>query len=133
MHVKLFEVRDDATCIAAIGIRPGAGDLIEEMVGGAVARDKIRTRLETRRFLLGKAGFSGDHHAILFGPLQGGEMHADLYDWAPNPRTMRVAHFMVDRDWATLADGAIIDVRVELGERASPVKSDRLFDWATGE
>lgn len=28
MHVKLFEVRDDATCIAAIGIRPGTTDLI---------------------------------------------------------------------------------------------------------
>lgn len=126
MHVKLFEVRDNATCIAAIGIRPGIGDLIDVTDAGDDA-------LTGRRFLLGKAGLTGDHPAVLFGHLQGGMLHADPYDWPPKPRTMRVAHFMVDRDWATLEDGAVIDVRVELGERAAPVKSDRLFDWATGE
>lgn len=126
MQVKLFEVRDHATCIVAIAIRPGAGDLIEEMVMGASPRAKIRTRLETRRFLLGVAGFSGNGHAILFGNLRGGAMHTDPYAWPPDARTMRAAHFMIERDWNGLEDGAVVDVRVELGERDAPVESDRL-------
>lgn len=120
MHVKLFEVRDNGTCIAAIAIRPGLDD-----IGRYVGVEGADGRLAQRRFLLGKAGFNAPTDAILFGFLDGsGGMHCDPYDWPASPRTMRAAHLMAERDWADLDDGDVLDVRVFLGERETPVESD---------
>lgn len=102
MEVKVIEVQDRATCIAALAIRPGLD---------ASAVDPYQMK-----FLLGKAGFQILHreNCILFGRLEGGKFTTDPYEWGD--RTMQTAHLFIEKHWDALANGSIVDVRVILGE-----------------
>ncbi len=119
MEVKLFEVRDRMTCIAAIAIKPGLAHGI----------DPSSHRGTVLRFLLGKAGWNADHNsnAVLFGQLEGDELKADVYAWPENPRTMRLAHRWVQWHWRDLASGDVIDVRAIEGEEEKPARSDAFY------
>lgn len=112
MIVKLFEIRDDATCIAAIAIK------LQRAVG-------YGDQAAAHNWLLAFAGWWGPTPAILFGKLQGGRLCPDPYDWPDNLRTMRAAHAFAEQHFDVLADGDVIDVRVVLGLRDTPVESNR--------
>jgi hypothetical protein len=107
MITKLFEVRDRATFIPAIGI-------------------ELQPTSEQHAYLLVRAGYSG--HTILFGRLAGGEFCYDSFDW-PN-QTMRTAHEFVRTHWQDLNSGAVICTETIRGERTSPKPSERLSEWA---
>lgn len=123
MQVKLIEVQDRATCIAALAIRPGMP--LDEGQGGY---DGMQLS-----FLLGKCGFDALHAAnmVLFGRLEGGSFTADPYDW--NDRTMQTAHAFIEEHWDTLVNGSIVDVRVILGERPGGMQKSDVYWEPTAE
>lgn len=102
MQVKLFEVRDEATCISAIGIRLAAYELSGR-----------------ERWLLRRTGYG--EPLILFGRTEGGPFANDLYNHSGS-RTMRWAHKIVEENWDILESGAMIDVRAAMG--GEPMESD---------
>lgn len=117
MQVKLFEVRDRATMIAAIAVR-------------ASLADKQGDDLDARRFLLGNAGFNGGgDDVVFFGRLDDMKLTYRTEDWKGS-RTMGAAAAHVAQNFDALTDGQVIDVRVLLGEEAEPARSDRFFGTA---
>jgi hypothetical protein len=107
LSVKLFEIRDAATFIPAIGIRI-------EPYGFEV------TTFE--RYLMRRAGY-GDGFLVLFTRLDGGgESHYDPYGW--KNRTFQVAHDFVAKNWDSLDSGAVVDVEFILGLRPEPKSSE---------
>ena len=49
-----------------------------------------------------------------------------------NRRTMLHAHEHIEREWASLTTGQVVDVRVILGETTEPAISDRLSTPESG-
>jgi hypothetical protein len=117
MEVKLLEVRDRATFIAAIAIR-------------ATFRD------DEERWLLRRAGYAieqiepelkGIEPYILFAPLDGGKP-LEYDPFAQPNRTMSRAHLYAVNNWDTLKSGDVIDVEFILGESTEPKQSERVVD-----
>jgi hypothetical protein len=116
MTVKLFEIRDAATFIAAMATQ-------------------LRSRDEAEFYLLRRAGYSKEQIAfdrprelepyVLLTNLDGrSPCNYDVYNWHGN-RTMQVAHAFIIEHWDTLQSGAVIDVEFILGERPAPKTSER--------
>lgn len=114
MEVKLFEVRDTATCIPVMAIKLGAKNSPES-------------------WLLGRAGYGsndashGDY--VLLAQIDGGhgKITCDPFDWAGS-RTLREAHKFIAAEFDALIPGQVIDVRVLIGESSKPAESDRFAD-----
>ena len=118
MQIKLFEIRDSATCISAIAIRPG----MEGCAPDAEAQAQ-------RRYHLGRTGYMPHHvegsRPVLLGDLNGRQKFCtDPYDWGN--RTWAVAHAHIEEKFDELIDGQVIDVRVLAGEATTPAEPDRL-------
>ena len=127
MEVKCLEVRDRSTFIPVICIRPVPDN-------------------EAQRYLLRRDGYRGDDSetciiliaaqcrgaATVGGGIYAGATLAaidaayDCYDWPANPRTYRVAHAHIAKNWASLADGDVIDVEFILGETRARKVSERV-------
>lgn len=82
-----------------------------------------------QRYLLGRDGYSGtvDEQCVIAIKPQCRGVAYDCYDWNDGARTMKVAHHYIQRNWATLKDGDVIDVQFVLGETTSPKQSERLL------
>lgn len=106
METKLFELRDRATFIPLLCVKPGAG-------GGAPFEAKMAWRFGYR-----------DSRAVIVthmsAPSRG--CHVDPYDWGD--RTFQVAHCYVEEHWDTLKSGDLIDVEFILGEKPTPSPSE---------
>ena len=103
MRIKVLEVRDEGTHIEvfAISTEPSPG----------------------QEYGLQRCGFM-DGQAVIVGYLDGERnSSADPYHWGD--RTMANAHNYIAQHFEDLRDGDVVDVRVILGERAEPVRSDR--------
>jgi len=102
MQLKIFEVRDEATFIAAFAFStdnpaPGQAQLL--------AREGYRDR------------------QIMFGYLSGERPASpDYYFW--DCRTMATAHKYVFENWDRLRDGDVIDVQFILGETKEAKRSE---------
>ena len=109
-ETKLLEVRDRATFVPVIAIKP-------------------RPYNEEERYLLARAGYgrsASDHERyVLMSRLAG---HSELiYDpdaWGN--RTMIVAHAYIRDNWESISNGQVIDVEFILGESDNPKTSERL-------
>lgn len=108
MLSKVFEVRDHATNISVLAT---CG-----MPLGYDARQMTR-----ERDILSFAGY--DRLLIIVTRLTDLETQRDPNDWR-SPRTMPAAHAYIEQHWDTLQSGALIDVRVVLGESDAPCASD---------
>jgi hypothetical protein len=108
MEVKCLEVRDAMTFIPIVCIRPTPDN-------------------EAQRYLLRRDGYRGDltESCIIYIDAQCRGVAYDCYDWPANPRTHRVAHDYIARNWATLKDGDVVDVEHILGETAAAKISER--------
>jgi len=105
IETKLFELRDSATFIPIVAMQMHSTDAREH-------------------WLLRRAGYSiGEPHLVLLTRLDGGIAHYDVYDWGG--RTFPAAHQYIADNWHTLQTGALIDVRVILGEAADPCESEQ--------
>jgi hypothetical protein len=111
MEVKLFEIRDEATFIPALAIR-------------------IDPRCEEEQYLLARSGYGLDRAAqdgyILLMRLSGttNEITCDPHVWHCG-RTMAKAHHHIIEYWDSLVSGSVICVESILGERTTPVVSER--------
>ena len=110
MECKTFEVRDSATFMPVLGVR-------------------LTPACERDRWLLGRSGFGTTPESqgeyIMLWPMAGGNNRAstDMYEHG-NARTMAVAHNFINKNWASLESGALIDVQFILGERETPKESE---------
>ena len=98
MEIKLFEIRDAATCMPAMAIRVSGED-------GAIMR---------------RAGFGDPMVYLIFLELE--ECRYDPYKW--NNRTCKNAHNFIEANWPILESGQVIDVRVILGEQKEPAEAE---------
>ena len=117
METKLIELRDEGTTMVVLGI-------------------KFRNVSEWDAAALSRAGYGHDEESrewyVMLADMNGGvsEAHTDPFGWrtAKHGRTLFEAHrWLRDNEfaWDSLpADGALIDVRVILGERNEPVASE---------
>lgn len=99
MIVKLFEIRDRGTFIAALAIQVSGAD----------------------GWLMRRAGFQSP--MIYLVALATERACYDPYNWGN--RTMSTAHHRIVEDWDTLADGAVIDVEFIRGETDAPKRSEQ--------
>lgn len=102
MQVKMIEIRDIATKIAAMAIKTEGEDDIEKAFfksGGYGANNVILVRLNP---------ISAEY---------------DAYKWS-TARTMRVAHEYIRSNFDILPNSAVVDVRVILQEAEEPAKSE---------
>jgi hypothetical protein len=109
MEIKCLEIRDAGTFCPVICIRPVPNN-------------------EAQRYLLRRDGYRGgaDEYTIIYVANQCRGVAYDPYDWPANPRTHRVAHDYIHRNWATLKDGDVVDVEFILGETSARKVSERV-------
>jgi len=105
MEVKCLEIRDSATFLPVICIRPVAEN-------------------PKQRYLLRRDGYSGDNteQCIILIDAQCRGASYYPYDW-PN-RTRQVAHNYIQNNWQFLKDGDVVDVQFILGETPTPKESE---------
>ena len=103
MIIKAIEIRDRATCIPAIAIKMSAGGPVEE------------------RFLW-RCGYPRDGHCVVLMRLADQRAASDAYDWAD--RTHKAAHLYIEKHFDELNEGAVVDVRVILGEADVPATAE---------
>lgn len=109
MEVKCLEVRDAGTFVPVICIRPVPDN-------------------EEQRYLLRRSGYKGDpsESCIIYINAQCRGVSYDPYNWPGQPRTHRVAHDYIEKNWFTLRDGDVIDVQFILGETKQRKTSERV-------
>ena len=100
MIIKCLEIRDNATCIPAIAIKMSAGSPVEE------------------RFLW-RCGYPRDgQYGVVLMRLSDQRATSDVYGWGD--RTHKAAHLYIEEHFDELKEGAVVDVRVILGEADVP-------------
>jgi hypothetical protein len=108
MITKILELRDRNTFITVIAVGMSAGS-------------------EAQRYLLRRAGYAaispGIPMAVLLVRAQGGESQYDPYGWGD--RTFATAHSYIEKEFARLNDGDVVDVEYILGETPTPKVSER--------
>jgi hypothetical protein len=109
MEIKTFEIRDRATFIPVIAIKPGP-------------------RNEAERYLWGRAGYGtsaeNQSNYVLVSRI-GGEANTLTYDTFWANRTMSTAHQYIKDNWDILVNGQVIDVEYILGETKRPKASEQ--------
>jgi hypothetical protein len=101
-QVKLLEIRDRATFIAAMAIRVSGED----------------------GWLMRRAGFGSP--MVYLVALATERACYDPYNWGN--RTMNAAHVYIEREWDHLHDGDVVDVEFVLGETTTPKTSEWLHE-----
>jgi len=100
MEIKLFEIRDEGTCVPAMAVGVSGDD-------GPILR---------------RAGF-GEVPCVVLTMLATARTEWDPFAWGP-ARTMGPAHRYICDHWADLESGAVVDVRVILGETTTPAAAE---------
>lgn len=109
MEVKCLEVRDAATFLPVICVRP-----VPENEG--------------QRYLLRRDGYRGDETercVILIDAQCRRGAQYDPYNWPGPVSTHQVAHAYIEAHWAELSDGDVVDVEFILGRTQAPKRSER--------
>jgi hypothetical protein len=109
MEVKCLEIRDKATFIPVVCVRPVADN-------------------EGQRYLLRRDGYAADdtEYCVIMINAQCRGVAYDPYDWPGGSRTMQVAHDYIRNHWRDLRDGDVVDVEYILGETAECKLSERV-------
>jgi hypothetical protein len=108
MQVKCLEIRDRATFLPVICIRPIAEN-------------------EGQRYLLRRDGYSlrPDDDIIIMIDAQCRGVSYDPHKWGGGSRTKHVAHLFIRDNWDALADGDVVDVEHIEGETPTKKISER--------
>ena|SRR3990167_10958996 len=121
MDVKLFELRDRATCMPVMAVR-------------------LRNRTPREFALLRCVGYGPEEiggpeetpgvlrHGltpyVILCTLDGMKVQYNAYNWPSSPRTLRTAHLHIINHWGTLNSGDVVDIEYILGETQAPKASD---------
>lgn len=106
MITKMVEIRDHATCIPAVAIRMVAsGSMSHSLIEHAFLR---------------RCGYPIGINlpSVVLMRLADQRANSDPYDW--DDRTHRTAHDWIIDHFDDIEDGAVVDVRVILGEAEAP-------------
>lgn len=103
MKFKCVEVRDEGTCIAVLAIRMQAADAVEKA-------------------FLWRCDYPEDGQGVVLMKLSNQHASSDAYAWGN--RTMTAAHRYIQERFDGLADGAVVDARVALGEAEHAVPAE---------
>lgn len=108
MEIKCLEIRDVATFIPVICIRPVAEN-------------------PEQFYLLRRDGYQADEKegCIIMIDAQCRGVAYDCYDWK-DARTKRNAHHYIAEHWFELKDGDVVDVQFILGETKEPKVSEAI-------
>lgn len=111
-QVKLFEVRDEGTCMVCMAIKPDPQDDADRW---CYARTGYGTQMHEQR------------NYVLLAPLAGGEgvLTCDPYKHPGGARTMKVAHQYILDMWHELSSGEVIDVQYIQKEIDTPKRPER--------
>lgn len=101
--VKTLELRDRGTFIPAFAFRTEPDD--------GNPKDK---------YLLRRCGWGSD--GVVLGRLDGSECHSDPYDWTCEP--WQTVHLYLEKNWAEVRSGDVLDAEFLRGESSSPKKSE---------
>ncbi|MGH6791816.1 MAG: hypothetical protein ACRECF_03665 [Methyloceanibacter sp.] len=108
MIARFIEIRDECTCIPALAVQMVAADPAED------------------RFLW-RCGYPRDQHtcppSVILIKLSSAEAQSDPYHWS-HGRTLQAAHMWIIDHFDALKDGDVVDVRVILGETATPAEAE---------
>jgi hypothetical protein len=107
MVIKMFEVRDRATCIPVMAIKMYSADCNEI-------------------FLLRRAGYGFEQPLIMLVELCHNSSSYDPYSWG-DTRTIRNAHMYIQENFDSMDTGDVVDVEFILGEVDTPKISERRF------
>ena len=108
MIIKMFEVRDEATCIVVLAYR-------------------MMPANEAQRLLLTRCGYGsiaeGQAEYVWLQRIDGGEGKgtSDVFQWG-NSRTMHEAHIYIKKNFDSMKDGEVVDVQFINGR--TTVKKD---------
>jgi hypothetical protein len=113
MEIKCLEIRDSATFIPVICIRPVA-----------VNAEQL--------YLLRRDGYRADEDEdfIIMIDAQCRGVNYDPFNWHDR-RTKATAHHFIRENWALLRDGDVVDVEFILGETASMKVSEGTLHTST--
>lgn len=104
--MKYLEIRDRATCIAAIGIAIDGND----------------------SWLAHRAGFApGERYILLSIIAEPNRTEYDPHAWSGGARTLPVAHQWIIANWDSLENESVVCVEFITGERETPKESDRFY------
>lgn len=106
MKVKIIEIRDDGTMIAAICV-------------------DMNPENDVQRYYLRRYGYpcDGRPNIMITHANGGGKADNDPYSWGG--RTWPQAHNYIIEHWNELSDGDVVCVETILGERTTPKVSER--------
>ncbi|MCH5165626.1 MAG: hypothetical protein J1G01_04425 [Clostridiales bacterium] len=103
MELKLIEIRDRGTTIAALAI-------------------KMSPEREGDIHFLRRSGFGIDSSLVYLIKVEGQEAHYDAFQW--RNRTMHEAHRYIQQHFDELKDCDLVDVEYILGESNKPKTSE---------
>lgn len=112
MIIKVIEIRDRNTCIAAMAIKMLAAGPVEHVY-------------------LWRCGYPSDGSGVILMRLDDQRATSDPYDWSDS-RTMRTAHLDILDRFDDLSNGDVVDVRVYLKEAETPVEPE-IYLYSTGK
>ena len=123
IDVKLFELRDSATCIPIMGVCVKADTLLRGF------------RDERERWLIRRGGWGPTQEGLYLmrvnpdekvyaAALVGNSMLFRMSEYVSESRSYKVAFEHIAEHWHELESGDLIDVRVVLGEEELPAESD---------
>lgn len=111
METKMFEVRDEGTFLPVIAVRLDPAN-------------------EAERYLLARSGYGRtaeaqrqSNYVIVFRALAE-DTPANYSPEQWGDRTMRIAHQHIERNFAKLVPGAVVDIQYILGETKTPKPSE---------
>ena len=114
MNVKMFEVRDNATCIPVIAIKLERSSMTDQ-----------------EAWLAKRAGYGDltDNFYVIVMKISDGQLKAcyDPFGWNDNGSTMFKAQEYITENFDNFNTGDVVDVRVYDGRAAEPVQSDRWY------
>ena len=119
MIIKMFEIRDEGTCIPAMGIR-------------MTPRDKLHCIDRIEQQFLWRGGYPSDGSAIILMRLNDQVASVDPCSWSG--RTMPAAHRYIYDNFDELMNGQVVDVEVILKEKETPSEPEvmRRQDYGQG-
>lgn len=110
-EVKLFEIRDEGTCMVCIAIKPHPQDDVE-------------------RWCYARSGYGTEAHGqrqyVMLAPMHAGlgTLTCDPFKHGP-ARTLRVAHQYIIDMWYELSSGEVVDVQYIEKETETPKRPER--------
>lgn len=145
MTIKLIEVRDSMTCMVMAAVRLDANEFLRDTAlafagvpgfSSPASTENWQREVERQRWLLSRIGFGrtleDQRQYILLWDLVAGASSYDPFDWGSSRTQPTVHHWLLadnGKNFDTLQDGAVVDVRVILGEQDEAVESEQGAGW----